>query len=49
MTKIYQNVMNTINPKEKEYASPICETIDIHVEQIICQSQTEKTYEEDLF
>lgn len=47
-TKI-REYMKLINPKEAKYTSPLCVIIDINVEQFICQSQTEKTYEEDLF
>lgn len=32
-----------------EYRSPKCKIVEIDAQSIICQSQTERTREEDLF
>lgn len=38
------------SPKfEEVYQSPVCETIFFNETQVLCQSQTERTTEEELF
>ena len=41
--------MKTQTPLTETYKSPICKVLIVNIDNVLCQSQTEHTGEEDLF